>query len=98
MADIHRRLERRNFLRNLEPAAFAAAAAEIMGDINFVHPFREGNGRTQLQYLKKLAMAAGHTIDLARLSPQGWIEASRQAHQVDYGLMASEIRNALSGS
>lgn len=48
MADVHRRLVEAEFLRGLEPDAFARAAAEIIGDINYVHPFREGNGRTQL--------------------------------------------------
>ena len=35
----------------------------VLGDLNHVHPFREGNGRTQLQYLKQLAARAGHAID-----------------------------------
>ena len=39
----------------------------IVGDINYIHPFREGNGRTQLQYLKQLAEQAGHRLDLARI-------------------------------
>jgi cell filamentation protein len=47
-ADIHKRLSAADFLTHLEPTAFAAAAGKILGDINYVHPFREGNGRTQL--------------------------------------------------
>ena len=38
--------------RQLEEAARMAGAGPILGDVNHVHPFREGNGRTQLQYLK----------------------------------------------
>lgn len=30
---------------------FGAEAGRIIGDVNFLHPFREGNGRTQLQFL-----------------------------------------------
>lgn len=48
-----------------------------MGDVNYVHPFREGNGRTQLYFLEQLAEQAGHPIDLRRLDPQRWIAASR---------------------
>jgi cell filamentation protein len=55
MADVHGRLERSRFLKGRTAAAFAAQAAVILGDINYIHPFREGNGRTQLQYLKQLA-------------------------------------------
>lgn len=67
MADVHRRLVEKNFLRGLSAKEFADEAARIIGDLNYVHPFREGNGRTQLQYLKQLAQQAGHAIDLRRL-------------------------------
>jgi cell filamentation protein len=42
-------------LRGLTRTAFAQAAGAIMGDVNDVHPFREGNGRTQLYFLEQLA-------------------------------------------
>jgi cell filamentation protein len=44
MADVHRRLARSRFLGGLSRAEFAKQAAVILGDVNFVHPFREGNG------------------------------------------------------
>jgi cell filamentation protein len=95
MADIHRRLERARFLRRLSRAAFAAAAGEIMGDVNYVHPFREGNGRAQMFYLEQLAAQAGHPIALSRIDSARWIAASRAAHDGDYRLMGDEIGRAL---
>ena len=56
----------------------------IVGDINYIHPFREGNGRTQLQYLKQLADQAGHRLDLARIDGPAWIAASVASHAADY--------------
>jgi len=50
-------------LKGLPAGEFSRKSAGIMGDVNYVHPFREGNGRVQLQYLKQLAERAGHTID-----------------------------------
>ncbi len=91
MADVHRRLVQADFLRGLSRDAFAEAAGAIMGDVNYVHPFREGNGRTQLQYLKQLAAQAGHPVDLARIDPARWLAASRASHGGDYGPMAAEI-------
>lgn len=67
MADIHRRVVAAGYFRSTGPAAFADGAGSIMGDVNHVHPFCEGNGRTQLQYLKQLARRAGHRFDLTRL-------------------------------
>jgi cell filamentation protein len=95
MADVHRRLERSRFLRGLAAAGFAEQAAVIVGDINYIHPFREGNGRTQLQYLKQLAGQAGQRLDLARIAGERWIEASVSSHGADYRPMAEVIAEAL---
>jgi cell filamentation protein len=98
MNDVHRRPERGDFLRDLNPGDFAKAAGQIMGDVNYVHPFREGNGRSQLLYLEQLAEHAGHPIDLARLNPQRWLKASRAAHSAQYDLIATEIRHIIDGA
>lgn len=94
MADIHRRLEGTDYLRGLSWEAFAARAGPILGDVNYVHPFREGNGRTQLQYLKQLTLQAGHKIELARLDPAGWLEASMEAQVGRYDRMTTQIFQA----
>jgi len=95
MADVHRRLIEDSFLRGISVPEFAQQAAVIIGDVNYVHPFREGNGRTQAQYLKQLAAAAGHDLDLARIDPMAWIEASKASHAADYSPMAEVIRRAV---
>ena len=97
MADVHRRLVRMRFLEGLTTPDFAEQAAVIVGDINYIHPFREGNGRTQLHYLKQLAQQAGHRLDLARIEGDRWIEASISSHETEYGPMARIIADALSG-
>ena len=95
MADVHRRLTRAGFLKRLPASEFAREAGIIIGDINYIHPFREGNGRTQAQYLKQLAEQAGHPLDLRRIDPTSWIEASKASHAADYSLMAEVIRQAI---
>jgi cell filamentation protein len=91
MSDIHRRLVQADFLRGLGHDEFAGAAGKIIGDVNYVHPLREGNGRTQLLFLEQLAAQAGHVLDLTKLDQAGWIAASRAAHLADYSFMVSEI-------
>jgi cell filamentation protein len=95
MADIHRRLVAKEFLSGLDAPGFAREAGIIMGDINYVHPFREGNGRTQLLYLAQLADRAGHAIDLTRIERKTWMAASRQAHLGNCEPMAACIAAAL---
>lgn len=94
-ANIHQRLIQRKFLAGSKPDVFAREVAQIIGDLNYVHPFREGNGRTQLQYLKLLSRRAGYDIDLTRLKREEWQEASRAAHVANYDPMRAAILGAL---
>ncbi|MEM6275374.1 MAG: Fic family protein [Pseudomonadota bacterium] len=79
MAAVHRRLKSANHLRGLAPGEFTAEAARVLGDVNYIHPFRDGNGRAQLAWLAQLGAQAGHQVDLARLERDPWIEASKAA-------------------
>ena len=96
MHDVHKRIKQQHYFQGMKPNQFAKEAGTIIGDVNYVHPFREGNGRTQLQYLEQLADKAGHPIDLMRLNPKEWIQASINANDGDYTLMEKCIFNALS--
>ena len=42
--------------------AFASEAGRVLGQINIIHAFREGNGRTQREFLKMLAERAGFKL------------------------------------
>lgn len=38
--------------------------AEILDNVNYLHPFREGNGRAQREFLRLLALEKGLTLNL----------------------------------
>ena len=38
--------------------------AEILDNVNYLHPFREGNGRAQREFLRLLAAEKGLTLNL----------------------------------
>lgn len=42
----------------------AELLAEILDNVNYVHPFREGNGRTQREFLRLLALDKSLTLNL----------------------------------
>lgn len=44
--------------------ALARKLAEILDHINYLHPFREGNGRTQREFLRSLALDKGLDLNL----------------------------------
>jgi cell filamentation protein len=74
------KLKAENLLRGLGPAAFSQRAAYYLGEINAIHAFREGNGRTQREFLRQLAKQAGHTISWAGISQAENVAASIASH------------------
>jgi len=44
--------------------SLAEKLAEILDNVNYLHPFREGNGRTQREFLRLLALEKGLTLNL----------------------------------
>lgn len=58
------------------PREAAARLAGTVAELNYVHPFREGNGRTTRAYLDQLAQRAGLRLDRSRIDPAAWIRAS----------------------
>lgn len=42
----------------------AEKLAEILDNVNYLHPFREGNGRTQREFLRLLALEKDLTLNL----------------------------------
>lgn len=61
-AEVFGRLADNDLLCNLDEASFVHAAAEVLGDLNALHPFREGNGRSQRAFTELLSDNAGHPI------------------------------------
>lgn len=54
---------------NLSPSEFASRIGHFLAELNAVHPFREGNGRTQLAFAAMLADHAGLPFDTDKLEP-----------------------------
>lgn len=70
------RLERDKHLRNRGRSEFVAGPAEYFGDVNALHPFREGNGRTQRAFFGQLAREAGYRVAWERLDARRNLDAS----------------------
>lgn len=85
--EVFGRLARAGYLRELTRKAFVDQLTALLADINALHPFREGNGRTQRAFLAQLARDAGHRIRWAAMDPAANIAASRAAHRGDNTLL-----------
>lgn len=53
-----------------------AALTSLFGDINALHPFREGNGRTQREFINMIARINGLNINFVNIQTDEMIEAS----------------------
>lgn len=51
-------------INKTEKKLIAEKLAEILDTINYLHPFREGNGRTQREFLRVLALEKGYKLNL----------------------------------
>ena len=63
--------------RGLPRDEFFDRLGDHINEINAIHPFREGNGRTMRHHAAQLAREAGHPIRIAAIDKDKWMEASR---------------------
>jgi cell filamentation protein len=69
-------LRKEQMLRGLDRTSFCERAAKYYSDINVVHLFREGNGRTQRRFFEQLALQAGYKLSWQLVAPNAVIQAS----------------------
>ncbi len=76
---LFRKLASEKYLRGLDSSTFTQRAAFFLGEINAAHPFREGNGRTQREFIRQLAQEAGFTLHWSRTTRDEMTAASRDS-------------------
>jgi cell filamentation protein len=96
MARIFGWLKAEKFLRGGTPAIFAARTAHFLAELNAIHPFREGNGRTQLAFTALLAFRAGHPLDLSQLDPSRFLTAMIASFNGDEHTLAAILGELVS--
>jgi cell filamentation protein len=88
-------LARQGKLRRLDANTFAVRAAHFLAEVNAIHPFHEGNGRTDLSFLTVLAHQAGHPLALERLDPDAMLNATVTSFEGDEQQLAKLIRQLI---
>jgi cell filamentation protein len=86
-----------NHLRNLDAQAFSEEAAHFLAELNAIHAFREGNGRSQLTLFAVLADHASHPLRMERLKPEEMLAAMIASFDGDERLLADVIRGLIDG-
>ena len=65
---IFAQLKNDNYLQGLDQSKFCEKLAYYYGELDAIHPFREGNSRTLRQFSTHLAQSAGYDLDWAKVS------------------------------
>ncbi|WP_139412437.1 Fic/DOC family protein [Bartonella mastomydis] len=92
---ITQQLAKEQYLRGLDADEFSQRAGYYMGEINALHPFREGNGRTQREFMGQLAREAGYNIDWKGITREEMTKASIEALYGTSELLSELIRKNL---
>jgi cell filamentation protein len=96
MARLFESLADEDWLADLAATPFAPKAAHVLAELNAIHPFREGNGRTQNVFLGIMADRAGHSLEFARLDPPAFLTAMIESFTGREEMLANQIRSLMS--
>jgi cell filamentation protein len=73
-----------NNLCGLDKSKFVERMAYYMGEINALHPFREGNGRTAREFFRQLSLNAKYTLDFSKTEKKKLLTADIEAFNGSY--------------
>jgi cell filamentation protein len=94
--DLFAKLKSESFLANANPSEIPERLTYYLSEINVLHPFREGNGRTQRVFTEYLARAAGYRADFSRVSDKEMLDASVKSFDREYDAMTDMFRRIVS--
>ena len=77
------RLGDERLLDGLGRRELVSRLAFYLGEINAIHPFREGNGRTQRVFIRQLAGRNGRLLSFAGVTESEMVSASIRSFQGD---------------
>ena len=75
------RLQRLNYLKGMKHGDFVEELTDFYCSTNELHPFREGNGRTQRVFLSQLARNAGYALNFSEVDGDLLMIATIQSAQ-----------------
>ncbi len=84
-------LQQRDHLVGMGREQFVDRVARVYDAVNRVHAFREGNGRTQREWMSDLARGAGYRLDWTAVRGSENDQACRRAHQGDRSELTAMI-------
>lgn len=85
--EIFESLRKELFLEGLNQQELARRLAYYFSEINALHPFREGNGRSQREFIRSLALKNGYVLNFSNISAEEMLKASQESFLCKYQAM-----------
>ena len=76
LARLLEKLKNENYLKDLDKKTLANRLAYYTAELNVLHPFREGNGRTIREFIRQLAIFNGYYLNFNMVSTEEMLLAS----------------------
>lgn len=76
-----------NWFEGMDRMDLVVGAARFYGNLNIIHPFREGNGRAQRLLFEHITINVGYQIDWWQVDEGEWLQANIDAVVCDYRAM-----------
>lgn len=93
---LFQQLESEAYLNGLGKKQISKRLAYYFSEINAIHPFREGNGRTQREFVRTLALNCGYILHFNKISRAEMLLASQKSFLCDYSDMERLFEKCLS--
>jgi cell filamentation protein len=74
---------------------FISEIAQFLGELNAIHPFREGNGRSQLSFIALIGARTGFRFEFARIERDRFMPAMIASYAGDSKPLIRELSNLL---
>ena len=84
-----------NNLLGLNRSKFIERMAYYMGEINALHPFREGNGRTAREFFRQLSLNAKYTLDFSKMEKEELLTADIEAFNGKYNKLINILEKVI---
>lgn len=70
------KLKGEKYLNGNSKKDLACRLAFYLSELNVLHPYREGNGRTIREFIRELALKNEYVLNLSKVSPKDFLNAS----------------------
>ena len=77
------------------PEKLLEKVADLFCELNLIHPFRDGNGRTQRFFFEELLFALGYELTWPEMSQQDWVNANIAGVALDLAPLIAIFQKAI---